>query len=175
MASLADIERFTKAFADGREDLSNRVRTLEEELQAVKKKHLAGIKRSAAKVAEEQHALKTAIQDSKSLFVKPKTMILHGIKIGFQKAKGKISWKVDEQVVKLIKKYFPDQEDILIKKTEKPSKDALQNLPAADLKRLGITVEDTGDVVLIKSTDSEIDKFVDALLKDEAAEKEEAA
>ena len=132
MASLADIEKLTKGFSEGREDLAARVRTLEEEIQAVKKRHLAGIKRSVASVAEKQHALKTALEDSKDLFKKPKTMILHGIKIGFMKAKGKISWADDAQVVKLIKKHFPESAELLIKTTEKPLKDALQGLSAAD-------------------------------------------
>jgi hypothetical protein len=173
MFSLGTIEKMAKDFADGREDLSGRVRTLEEEIQAVKKRHLAGIKRSVARVAEKQHVLKTALESSRNLFVKPKTMILHGIKVGFMKAKGKITWADDDQVVKLIKKHLPDQADILIKTTEKPIRDTLQGLTAAELKRIGVTVDETGDVVVIKSTDSEIDKFVEALLKDEETEIEE--
>jgi hypothetical protein len=89
------------------------------------------------------------------------------------KAKGKITWADDDQVVKLIKKHLPDQADILIKTTEKPIRDTLQGLTAAELKRIGVTVDETGDVVVIKSTDSEIDKFVEALLKDEETEIEE--
>jgi len=176
MASLAEIESLTKRFADGRGDLAGRVRALEDELQAVKRRHLAGIKRSAASVAERHHALKTALEDSKSLFVKPKTLVINGIMVGLRKAKGKIEWEDDGQVVRLIKKHFPEQAEVLIKTIEKPLKGALEQLPAADLKRIGITVNETGDVVVIKSTDSEIDKFVEALLKDdEQITAEEAA
>lgn len=167
MASLGEIEKLTKEFADGREELSDRVRALEEEIQDVKKRHLAGIKRSVARVAERQHGLHAALECSKALFVKPRTMILHGIKIGFMKAKEKITWGDDAQIVKLIRKHLPDQADILIKTTEKPVRNALQGLTAADLKRIGAVVGDTGDAVVIKSTDSEIDEFVEALLKDE--------
>lgn len=167
MASLAEIEKLTKDFSSGREDLSKRVRALEEAIQAVKKRHLAGIKKSVAHAAEKQHDLKAALEDSRDLFVKPKTMILHGVKIGFMKAKGKITWSDDDQVVKLIRRHFPDQADILIKTTEKPIKDTLQGLTAAELKRIGVVVQETGDVAVIKSTDNEIDKFVEALLKDE--------
>ncbi len=167
MASLGELERLAKGFAEGRNELSARVRALEEEIHGVKKRHISGIKRIVALVMERQHALKAALEESRELFVKPKTKILHGIKIGFQKGKGKISWADDEQVVKLIKKYFPELEDILIKTVEKPVKDALQQLSAADLKRLGVTVEETGDQVFIKSTDSEVDKFVDTLLRDD--------
>lgn len=174
--NLGEIEKLTKNFADARSELSGRVRALEDEISQIKKRHLAGIKRSVAQVTEKQHLLKTALEAGRALFVKPKTMILHGIKIGFVKAKGKLQWEKDEQVVKLIKKHFPEQADVLIITTEKPAKDALQQLSAADLKKLGITVEDTGDKPVIKSTDSEIDKFIDALLKDDdqAGDKEAA-
>lgn len=164
----------TKEFSAEREKLSERIRTLEDDINALKRKRLPGIKATVKEVMYKQDFLKSALEESRELFVKPKTMIFHGVKIGFQKSKGKISWADDAQVVKLIKKHLPDQADILIKTTEKPLKDALANLPAADLKRIGVTVEETGDAVVIKSTDSEIDKFVDALLKEDEA-KEEAA
>jgi len=175
MASLGDIEKLTKAFADGRGQLADRVRSLENEITAIKRRRLQGIKYTVNAVLELQSSLKAALEDSRDLFVKPRTMIFHGVKIGFQKGKGKISWEADAQVVKLIKKHLPDQADVLIKTTEKPVKDALQQLPAADLKRIGVLVEETGDQVVIKSTDSEIDKFVDALLKEDDPGKEEAA
>lgn len=176
MPDLIEIEKLTRSYADSREALGRLVRNLEDEMQSIKRRHLPGIKRSVASVAEKHQSLKTALEDGKGFFRKPKTMIIHGIKIGFQKAKGKISWADDGLVVKLIKKHFSEQADILIKTTEKPSRDALLGLSAADLKRIGCTVEDSGDVVVIKSTDSEIEKLVDKLLKekDEAVGDEEA-
>lgn len=173
MPSLAEIEALTKRFADGREDLSGRVRALEEELQQVKKRHLAGIKRSVATVAERQHALKNALEDGKELFVKPKTIIIHGVRVGVTKGKGKIEWEDDATVVKLIKKHFADQAEILIKTKETPIRKALEAMSAAELKKIGVTVEETGDIAFIKCTDSEVDKFVNALLKSEAEIKEE--
>lgn len=171
--NLGDIEKLTKAFSEARQQLADRVRSLEDELQAIKRRRMPGIKNAVNAVMAQQSGLKAAVEGSTALFIKPKTIILHGVKVGFQKAKGKISWADDAQVVKLIKKHLPDQADVLIKTTEKPLKDALINLPAADLKKIGVTVEETGDQVIIKATDSEIDKFVDNLLKEDNAEKVE--
>ncbi|HPL62953.1 MAG TPA: hypothetical protein PK587_04215 [Syntrophales bacterium] len=173
MATLAEIEKLTKSFAESREELSARVRALEDEIHNIKKRHLAGIKRSVGTVAERQHALKTALEDSKDLFMKPKTVIMHGVRVGITKGKGKIEWEDDATVVKLIKKYHADQAEILIKTKETPIRKALEALPAADLKKIGVTVEETGDIAFIKCTDSEVDKFVNALLKNEAEIKEE--
>ncbi|MEN6375350.1 MAG: host-nuclease inhibitor Gam family protein [Smithella sp.] len=172
--NLGEIEILTKEFAATREILAERVRKIEDIIAKVRKHRLPGIKSAVNTVIEKQAALKAALEEGRSLFVRPKTMIMHGIKVGFQKAKGKISWADDDQVVKLIKKHLPDQADVLIKTTEKPIKDALANLSAADLKRIGVTVDDTTDQVVIKSTDSEIDKFVEALLKDDTKVEEAA-
>jgi hypothetical protein len=173
--NLGEIEQLTKEFSEARQQLADRVRGLEDEIQTIKRRRLTGIKNTVNIVIEKQSHLKAAVEESSALFVKPRTMVLHGIKIGFQKEKGKISWTDNDQVIKLIKKHLPEQADVLIKTTEKPVKDALLNLPTADLKKIGCTVSETGDQVVIKSTDSEIDKFVDTLLKEEGLDKSEEA
>ncbi|HRR42218.1 MAG TPA: host-nuclease inhibitor Gam family protein [Syntrophales bacterium] len=177
MATLGDIERLTKEYAEWRRDLSEAVLVAEHEIAAIKRRHVVAIKRKVEAVAERQAQLKAVIEANPELFKKPRTMIIDGVKIGFMKEKGKISWNDAGQVIKLIKKHFPDQADLLIKTTEKLVKGALQQLPAADLKRIAVTVGADGDAVVIKSTDSEIDKLVEALLKDDTKDDadEEAA
>ncbi len=173
--NLTEIEKLTKEYADDRTRLADRIRFLEDEINTLKRRRLPGIKNCVQSVVEKQETLKAALEDSKPLFVKPRTCVFHGVKVGFQKGKGKLHWADDSVVVKLIKKYFPEQVDVLIKTTEKPIKGALENMDAADLKKLGITVNDTDDQVVIKSTDSEIDKFVEALLKEDDPEVAEVA
>lgn len=175
MPTINEIEQYTKDFADAREKLSTSARQLEDVIEKIKRRRLPIIKMHIKNVLAKQDILKAALEASQALFEKPKTKILHGIKVGFKKAKGKLEWADDDVVVKLIKRHFPEQVDILVKTTEKPIKDALANLPAADLKKLGITVHDTGDAVVIKSTDSEIDKFVESLLKEDETKEAEAA
>lgn len=176
MPTLIQIDQITKEYATERTKLSDRIRFLEDEINTLKRKRLPGIKNSVQTVLEKQEDLKAALEESRQLFEKPRTIVFHGVKVGFQKAKGKLSWNDDAQVIKLIKKHLPDQEEILIKKTEKPSKDALLNLSAENLKKIGVSISEAGDVVVIKSTDSEIDKFVEALLKeDDPTSAEEAA
>ena len=52
--------------------------------------------------------------------------------------------------------------------TYKPNKDALADMPAGDLKRIGIALTSTGDQVVVKPVDGEVDKIVTALLKEQA-------
>ena len=178
--TIADIDKLTKDYADARQRLAGTVVDLEDKIESLKRQYLPGIKVQVAIAAEKKLALKNAIEDSKSQFQKPRTIIMHGIKVGFQKGKGKIEWEKDAEarIVLLIEKHFPDMTELLIKTTKKPKKKALGGLSVADLKKLGIQVEATGDSIVIEPTDSNIEKLVDRLLKEkteETGEDEEAA
>lgn len=167
MVTLNDIDKMAKSYAETREDLTMRVSALEEELEAVRKKHMVGIKRRIAVAAEESSQLRAAVEQSRELFGRPKTIVLHGIKVGFQKGKGKLDWEDDDLVVRLIKRHFPEQAEVLIKTTEKPRKDGLNGLTVAELKKIGVTAEECGEMVVVKPVDTDVDKIVKALLKDQ--------
>lgn len=175
--TIATLDGKCRAYAAKRSILSERVHALETAIAELKKQHLPGIKSASASCHDLQADLRTSIEQGKDLFVKPRTFTLHGIKIGFAKGKGKIEWDVeDSELVKRIHKNFAQEAcDLLIVTTEKPSKEALANLPAADLKRLGVTIEAAGDQVVVKATDSEIDKLVSKMLDEGAKPAEEAA
>jgi len=173
--TLNEIERLTREYAHARNILRERVQRLEDEIAALKRKLLPGI-RSAVNTSMERHArLKAAVESAPGLFVKPRTQIFHGIKVGWQKGKGELMWEDPAQVCRLIRKHFPGQADMLIQIREKPLKSALAKLSVSELKKLGVAVEETGDQVVIRSADSEIDKLVNALLKDEDDFPKEAA
>jgi len=175
MATMERIEKLTRNYADARERLAETVQSLEDKIEAIKRQYLPGIKIQVGIASQEKAALKAAIEASKELFVKPRPVIISGIKVGLEKGKGKIDWDDNDTVVRLIEKHFSDQAEVLIQTKKKPVKKALANLSAAELKKLGIQVEDTGDQVVIKPTDSQIEKLVDKLLKEKDEETEEAA
>ena len=170
MSTLNQIETKTKTHALAREALAERVRELQDAIEDAKRRRLPGIKRAVEDAKATEAALRAAIEDSPELFEKPRTVIFYGIKVGFQKGKGRIEWDDDERVVTLIKRHFPDQIEALVKVTEKPLKTALAQLSVQELKKLGIEVEETGDLVVIKDTASDVDKLVTALLKEETEE-----
>ena len=53
----------------------------------------------------------------------------------------------------------------MINVTETPIKKAIEQLSVSDLKKIGCLVTDAQDEVVIKATDTEVDKLVTALLK----------
>lgn len=174
MEGLSLIESKTREYSENYSALKLTVTELDAELQAVKKKYMNKIKRQADKVSESSLELTSAIDNNRALFEKPKTHIFHGIKVGLQKGKGKMEYDA-AQVVKLIKKHFKDKEDVLIQVTEKPINKAMEQLSITDLKKLGVHIVEAQDEVVIKSTDSDIEKFVQSLIKEDQKNQEENA
>ena len=172
--SLQIIEYTTKQFADARSELSKRLQALNDEILKAKRKALPGLRQAVDVAAVLHKTLRDIIGENAVCFERPRTQIFHGVKVGFRKMKGEITWEDNDQVVKLIRKHCPERFDSLVKTVETPLKDALAQLPADLLKKLSVSVENDADVVFIKCTDSEIDKAVNALLKD-AVEEEVAS
>ncbi|WP_221800467.1 host-nuclease inhibitor Gam family protein [Oceanobacter mangrovi] len=171
MTDLTDIEQLTRTYADARDLLAQRITTLNDELETTKRKKLRGLKLAVQSMAQAKDQLTQAIQAAPQLFTKPKTLITSGIKVGYAKSKGKTVIPDANKTVQLIRKHLPDQAEVLIKTEEKPITSALGNLTAAELKKIGVQVHDGTDQVVIKATDSEIDKLINALVA-EAAELE---
>ena len=165
MTTLNDLERRTKLLADARAALADIVGELNAGIEALKRDRMRELKAAVARAAEHHDQLKLLIEQAPELFVRPRTVVFHGIRIGYRKGNGKIEYDDPDRVVALIKRYFPEKAGVLIATRERPAKEALEELSAADLKRLGIVVEDTGDQVVIKHTDSAVDKLVAALIK----------
>lgn len=174
MSLLKLVELKTKDFSDARAELANRVRALKDEIERAKRKHLLGIRNAVDKAAEAHAALHGVIKENADLFEKPRTQIFYGVKVGYRKGTGAITWTDEDNVVKLIRKHFEEQFEVLVKTTYKPVKDAIAQLSADDLKKLGVKVGSVDDEVFIKPTDTEIDKLVTALLKDAVEEEVES-
>lgn len=172
--NMHDIEGKTKDYAGARAVLADRVQRLNNEVEAARKRFLPGIKKAVDFAVEKKADLAAAIEQGAALFNNPRTVVFSGIKVGLQKGKGAIEWDNDDQVIRLIEKNFPDLADVLIKTTKKPIKKALGGLSVAELKKIGVAVEETGDQVVIKGTDSDVDKLVKVLLKEHESEECEA-
>jgi hypothetical protein len=163
---MTQVETHAKAFAEARGKVAEIVTELNDGIEALKRDHMGALKRAINRAAEKHEQLKAVIEGAPELFAKPRTVIFHGVKVGYQKGKGGIAFDDAEQVIKLIRRHLPDVADALIAVKESPAKDALAQLSVAELKKIGCTVVDAGDAVVIRPTDSDVDKLVDALLKD---------
>jgi hypothetical protein len=175
MKPLLEIESLSKTVSQARGKLTFLVTALQDDIARCKTAKLPGIKEALAAAVNAQNVLRSAVAESPGLFEKPRTFIFHGIKVGFAKQKGKLTWDDDAKVIALIREHLSeDQAEALIRVTEAPIRDALSELDGKLLKRLGVTVEADGDKAVVKPIDGEIDKLVNALM-DATLDKAEAA
>lgn len=165
--SLSDIEAFAKRLSTARELLTEHVDKLNQQMAQLKRDALPAIKRAVAACAERHADLLTLVEGAPELFLKPRTVIFHGVKLGFEKGKGKIQITDKAKTIALIRKHLDDAiAGFLISTKESVNKKSLRDLTVDDLKRIGCTVEETGDAPIIRFTDSAVDKIVHALLAD---------
>jgi hypothetical protein len=168
--TLADIEGKAEKYAKARDEMRAIAAAMQEGIDAIKRSELPKLRKAVAKAAEHHDVLKAMIEASPELFQKPKTVILHGIRVGYSKGKGSIAWDDADAVVAAIQKHLPDMAEQLIRWTGRPLKEAINQLDVATLKKIGCRVTDTGEQIVIKAVDSEFDRLVDALLKDATEE-----
>lgn len=162
--TLADIEAFARRHAAARAVLVERMQGLEDELAAVRRSHARGLKGALQTAAATESELRAAVDGARPLFERPRTRVLHGLKVGLRKQPGKLTWTDPAHVVKLIRRHRPDEADALIRVTEAPVREALKQLPARELKRLGVEIAEASDAVEVRATDTAVDKWVDAML-----------
>ena len=164
---MSEIEALTKDYADKRRALGHEVVVLSGALAKVKNRRLPHLRKRAADLKEAEDKLRTAVEKNPQLFERPKSRVFHDTRIGYQKRPGAVGWDDAEAVVARIKKLFPTLVGSLIKTKETPNKVALSTLSARDLKRLGVSVGDGGDVSFVKPADSDLDKIVAVYLGDD--------
>lgn len=177
VASLREVEPLCARYAHWHDELQEMLLDLDAEVQMLKSARLKPIKAAIRKVAAAHGDLKDAIDSSPQLWKKPRTRVFHGVQVGMQKGRVKITWADPARVVERIKALYQDDIGLLVKVFETPVKEILQKLPAADLKKLGVSVTDSADQVVIRMVDSEVERMINTLLKDglgEAVEEEAA-
>lgn len=176
--NLQDIEALCGRLASARSVLETRTGELQSRMDTLVRRRLPGLKAAVARAAEAQAALQQAIEAHPEQFERPKTKIFHGLRVGYRKGQDTVTWEDDDTLVARIEKVFADDADRFLLIHKKPSKDALAELDAPTLKRLGVTREPGQDQVTVHAIDKDVSKLVNALVKGavgEAMEKGEAA
>lgn len=163
--TLASIEQLCARFDGEAATLEEAIANLEADLDAVKKKHLRIVKRQAAVVAGCEAELQSAVEAAPDLFEKPRSITLHGVKVGYNMSNGRLEYQDADSVVKLIKRYRGDDVELLIHTSEEPNKDALRKLPAVDLAKLGCSIAGAGDQVIVRRVAGDVEKLVKKLME----------
>lgn len=168
------LEQLAKRHADDRAVVAARVSDLQQEQEALLRRRLPGIKSAVARAKESADSLTAAIAERPDAFSgKTRTITVHGLRFGMVKGRGKLVFIDADQVCRLIRKHLPEQAETLIIVTERPDRKGVARLTAAELKRIGCTLIDTGDQIVVNPVDDAVDKLVTRLLAEPAAQLED--
>ena len=162
---LQEIRRLVKRYVDAREARDAIADTISDEHRTVVKRNLRGLRDAVARVSSAEDALRQAIEAGRHLFERPRTRAIDGVKVGYRKAKGKIEVADAENTVRLIRRKLPDLADTLIVTSERVDKQALGKLPAKDLAKIGVTLEDDTDQVVLALAETDTDRLVSILME----------
>ena len=169
---LNELEKATKDYSITSRALRKIKESLDEEIEKVRLKYTDQFSEAAKNAGEAYQMLFTLVSDSAELFQDKKSMSINGVKFGYQKKKGKIEIDNEEFTINKLQELFPDNADMYLSKKISVSKKALDNLAAADLKKIGVNVIQDSSEPYVKLTDDEIQKMLDAIIKEAAKDAE---
>lgn len=144
----------------------------------VREPRLPALRDALMAVEAAEQILRDAVEASPpTLWQRVRTRIVHGVKVGWQKARGRVEFDDEQKVIERIRRLLPkDQAELLIRPgRESVHRPAVYDLTAADLRRLGIRIVDDCDAIVIRDQQGDIDRLVEAMLAEIAATGEERA
>ncbi|MDZ4378791.1 MAG: hypothetical protein U0973_11620 [Xanthomonadaceae bacterium] len=164
---MARIESLCEHFAVCRDELGAHINAMNDDVQRIKEQYLGAIRAALRTYNTAEDDLRAAVGAAPALFDKPRTRVLHGVRVGYQKGKGAMTVADPPRTLELIRKMLPDQVETLIRANYSPVKEALAQLDAQTLKRLGVHLTNAVDDVVVRATDTDMDKLIKALQGDD--------
>jgi phage host-nuclease inhibitor protein Gam len=165
--TLEQLSCEAERLAAKRRELVAAATDMEREVLAVRKRHMPRLRKIAIDVKAMLDALEGLVGCAASLFAKPKSRTVADIQFGWRKGRGSIQFDDEAKVIARIKAQRPDLIEMLITTKETVVKDALGNLGADVLRKLGISVVEAGDKPFVKPKDGDTDKLIALALGEE--------
>jgi hypothetical protein len=172
MTTLDNLSKKAALLSDSRDELRVELLLLDGEMQAVKNAHIKRLQQLTRAVIKHEAELSADIEANTQLFVKPRSQIIDGIKFGLQKQKGSLTWDNTDTVLNRMDDLFNKGDidravyDVCVETKYSLVVAGLEKLEGKLLKKLGITISADTDKVLIKSVDSDVEKMLNAVIKD---------
>lgn len=168
---MEELEIKCKELRIKQDTLSDLSAELNRGLEKVKDEYMATLKQAVREVADSRADIHNYVNSHREQFDKTRSQTLHGIKVGLQKGRGIVECDDETRALDWIhKNCAPDEVEVLIKRSEKLNKPALNDIEASDLKAMGVRIVQTGDKIVIKDTDGEIEKLIASMLKEKEKE-----
>ncbi len=149
-----------------RDALATHLGLLEQAIQRVKRDHLPTVRRHVAAAAAAEAAVRHAAESARDRFdpPAPRTRLYHGIKVGFEKGRGRLVIGDATTTCALIRKHHQDDWDRYIAVSEAPIRASLATLDAKSLAAIGVRLEGTEDRLVLRDAIGEVDRLIDSML-----------
>lgn len=141
-------------------------REIAEVVLPITERHRAGIDLAAAERAELETELLALVQAAPSLFVKPRSISVDGVKCGYRKEEDGMDWDDEQAVIARIDDLHPELYHLLVRETKSIVVDALSQLEARQLRQVGVRLVSGADRAFVSIGESEVDKLVKAIVSD---------
>jgi hypothetical protein len=163
LESMTTLETLARDYEAQGAEMDAQLAEYKSALAEVQGRFLKALKRQAGRTAAAESALRDFVGDHPDLFVKPRLMTVHGVKVGMRYGEGSLVWEDDLQVVLNIVERLPDLAAELVKVTRTPIKDKLRSLTPEQLDSIGCRIENAGDTVIVRRVSGEIEKALERL------------
>lgn len=137
-------------------------------IEPITKQFRGALDNAAAERAEAEAELLRLVEAAPSLFKKPRSITVDGVKTGYRKEEDSLDWSDEKAVIARIDNLLPEAADLLIRTETTLVKDALGQLTDAHLQRIGVRKVLGADRAFVTVGDSDVDKMVKTILADAA-------
>jgi hypothetical protein len=135
-ALFGKLDQLARHVADARIAAHKRTMSAHTDCIQALRKHEKAVSTAMQDVTTAEAVLQDFVVKNPALFDKPKSLELFGVKFGYKNSAPKILIDDEVKTLLLIKRHFPDR--ALVRTKEEPSKEALEALSDAELKRIGV-------------------------------------
>ncbi len=163
--TLADLESLALSAQRAHQLLTEEIAALEDALTTTATSHRRVIQSAVGKARSTLAKLYEAVEAAPALFEKPKSRVIHGIKVGYAKAPDTFTVPNEEETIAAIARLLPALATVLVKRESSIVKGALKQLDQEMLLQLGVLVTAGENEIICRPVDGDIDRLVNALLK----------
>lgn len=170
--TLEDIRKAGEKLSNAHNDTAACAALLQAEIKAViapiLDKYKATLDRYACAEAAAHAALDGLLMAAPHLFAKPRSLTVDGVRVGYRKAEDSIDWSDEEAVIKAIGAYLSDQFAILVRTERHINIDAVSQLDADTLRKIGVRQIPGVDTRFITIGDNDAEKLTKVVIADAA-------
>lgn len=132
--TMQRLEREVHALRQTLDGAAETLGAYEAEIAPIRDRYAPRIRRHAAEIAARKRGIGELIAAGVQLFRRPKSRVIHGIKIGVRKAADRWAWPDDAALVELIRaRCTPEQQEAYLVTTTVGRKDAIPEAVRAEL------------------------------------------